>query len=248
MQKVAFISDIHSNLEAITAVMADIDALGITRIVCLGDIIGYGPDPVETLRLCKRCEWVIVGNHELALTEGGEKFKDYAKRAIQWTVQELRGTPEGDAYLRNIRTLPLRMTEWGHLFVHGAPTDPVNRYLLPKLSDRPEILAAEFAAFEHYCFVGHTHLPGVFEPGMPFSPAAELFMNIYVLDPKGKAIINVGSVGQPRDRDVRACYVVFDGDSVVYRRVPYDVEKTAAKIRKIPMLDDFLADRLLQGR
>lgn len=248
MEKIAFISDLHSNLEALEAVMADIDALGITRIVCLGDIIGYGPDPIPVLRLAKKCEWVILGNHEQALIEGGTRFKAYAKLAIEWTLSELRGTAEGDAYLASIPTQPTSMKEWGHLFVHGAPTDPVNMYLLPKISLKPTLLQAQFDAIEHYCFVGHTHLPGVFEPGEPFAPASELLMNIFMLNTAGKAIINVGSVGQPRDRDPRACYVTFDGDSVVYRRVKYDVEKTAAKIRKIAMLDDFLADRLLDGR
>ena len=241
----ALISDIHANLEALEAVLADIESQSADRIVCLGDIVGYGPDPVACMETIDRYAFILCGNHELALFQGAERFNERARKAIEWTdsvLQERR-----DLYQEAI-SLPAFKKEDGILYVHGSPCDPTNEYLLPKLGRRPLLLEPQFARLERYAFCGHTHLPGVFEPGEAFQPTAEMFQGLYLLDDEGKGIINVGSVGQPRDHDPRACYCIFDGDSVRYRRVEYDVEATVAKIHANPALDNFLGDRLLEGK
>ncbi|MHC4870763.1 MAG: metallophosphoesterase family protein [Planctomycetota bacterium] len=248
MSKVAIISDIHANIEALTAVLADIESAGVDRIVCLGDVVGYGPNPIECLRTIEKYDITLMGNHEYALMEGGTKFNARAKQAISWTNEVLNRTEEGCEFFEKACDLPRKKEENGCLFVHGSPCDPTNEYLLPKYSLRPKLLEPHFAKVERYCFVGHTHLPGVFEPEQKFVRPDDMLMNIFMLDENSKAIVNVGSVGQPRDKDPRSCYVIFDGDSVVYRRVEYDAEKTAEKIMKIPQLDDFLGKRLLEGK
>ncbi|MFW5857875.1 MAG: metallophosphoesterase family protein [Planctomycetota bacterium] len=248
MSKHAIISDIHGNLEALQAVLADIDSVDIRRIVCLGDLVGYGPNPVECLQTLERYRVTILGNHELALTEGGQRFNARARRAIEWTAKELQSTEEGKDLFAQASAFPRSHQQDGILYVHGSPCDPTNEYLLPKKASQPDLLLPQFEKFDRYCFVGHTHLPGVFEPGRRFEKPEEMLMNIFMLDADSKAIVNVGSVGQPRDRNPDACYVLFDGDSVVFRRVAYDVKKTAKKIKANPMLDDWLGDRLLEGR
>lgn len=248
MSKVAIISDIHANIEALTAVLADIETANAQSIVCLGDVIGYGPDPIACLRTIKDYDVTLMGNHEYALLEGGTKFNARAKQAISWTSDILNRTEEGREFFEQAVDLPRKKEQEGCLFVHGSPCDPTNEYLLPKYSLRPKLLVPHFEKFERYCFVGHTHLPGVFEPGQKFVKPDDMLMNIFMLDEDSKAIVNVGSVGQPRDKDPRSCYVIFDGDSVVYRRVEYDVKKTAEKIMKNPQLDDFLGKRLLEGK
>lgn len=249
MSKWAIISDIHANIEALEAVLADIESVdGVDRIVCLGDIVGYGPNPIECLKTMGKYDVILMGNHEFALMEGGEKFNARAKQAIAWTTEVLMATDEGRDFMATLSSLPRFKKEPGCLFVHGSPCDPTNEYLLPKFSLRPQLLEPHFQKIERYCFVGHTHLPGVFEPGQRFVRPDEMLMNIFMLDENSKAIVNVGSVGQPRDKDPRSCYVIFDGDSVVYRRVEYDAEKTVQKIFKNSMLDDFLGKRILEGK
>jgi predicted phosphodiesterase len=248
MAKQAIISDIHGNLEALTAVLEDIEGLGIREIICLGDLVGYGPDPVACLETVERYDATLLGNHELALSEGGQRFNARARRAIEWTGEELQRTERGQALFRQAAELPRTHSQDGVMYVHGSPQDPTNEYLLPKKAAQPGLLDPQFRLFERYCFVGHTHLPGVIEPGRRFERPADMLMNIFMLDEDSQAIVNTGSVGQPRDRDPRACYVTFDGDSVVYRRVEYDVEKTVKKIHANPVLDDWLGDRLREGK
>lgn len=248
MSKCAIISDIHANLEALTAVLEDIDAVDIRKVICLGDLVGYGPNPVECLETLERYRITLLGNHELALTEGGKRFNARARRAIEWTVKELKQTPEGKALFKQACALPPSVSRDGILYVHGSPLDPTNEYLLPKKSVQPAALEPQFETFARYCFVGHTHLPGVIERGCRFERPENMTMNIFMLMEGSKAIVNVGSVGQPRDKDPRSCYVIFNGDNVVYRRVAYDVDTTIKKIHANPMLDDWLGDRLREGR
>lgn len=248
MGRHAIISDIHANLEALTAVLEDIADNGVTQIICLGDIVGYGPNPLECLQALKNCAITILGNHELGLTEGGTRFNARARKAIEWTAEELRQTPEGEAFFNRACHFPTTYSIDGLLYVHGSPCDTTNEYLLPKLSKTPDVLERQFSKFNRYCFCGHTHLPGVMEPNRPFESPEDMLMNIFMLGNDSKAIVNVGSVGQPRDRNPNSCYVLFDGDSVIFRRVPYDTAKTAAKIRAIDMLDNTLADRLIEGK
>lgn len=251
MAKYAIISDIHGNFAALKAVMADIDAIGgIQEIWCLGDIVGYGPQPLECYQLAMdRCSIVIKGNHEKALEPGGaERFNDRARKAIEWTKEVIAASPGGDQILTAISNLPKSFTREGMLFVHGSPNDPTNEYLMPKDSLRADKMNKQFSLFETYCFVGHTHFPGVIEENEPFVKPEDMMMGIYLLDNICKAIINVGSVGQPRDHNPKACYMIFHGDSVSYRRVAYDIDATRKLIYQIPALDPVLGDRLVGGR
>ncbi len=248
MTKLAIISDIHANIESLTAVLEDIENVGADNIICLGDVVGYGPNPIECLQTIEKYDVTLMGNHEYALIEGGSRFNARAKNAIMWTQKFLQSSEEGRKLFDIATSLPEKKEEEGCLFVHGSPCDPTNEYILPKHSLRPQLLEPQFEKFERYCFVGHTHLPGVFELGQKFMRPEEMLMNIFMLDENSKAIVNVGSVGQPRDKNPLSCYVVFDGDSVVYRRVKYDAEKTAAKIYENPALDDFLGKRIIAGK
>jgi diadenosine tetraphosphatase ApaH/serine/threonine PP2A family protein phosphatase len=247
----AIISDIHSNAEALRAVLGDIRKRQITEIVCLGDVIGYGPDPRECIELVRDCDTIILGNHEEAvLTGDSAAFNSRARRAVDWTREELMGekVPEEDAkglreFLEGFR---IDADIEGIRYIHGSPRNPTREYINPRDIRNRKKMEAIFAAVESVCFVGHTHLPGVFtEEG--FSSPQEL-LGPYMLDGNEKAIINVGSVGQPRDGDLRACYATFEVDTVVFRRVEYDPAPVVARIRAVPELDNSLGERLLGGR
>lgn len=254
----AFISDIHSNLEALTAVLADIDARGIQRVICLGDVIGYGPNPRECLDLIQqRCSDVILGNHDYATLYEPTRFNYGAEEAVFWTRAVLEADPDPAAVARRwefIGSLDIRRvlddTAFnGHrvLTVHGSPRRPVNEYLFPDdVFNTPVKITTAFERFHGVCFVGHTHLPGVFT-GEPEFISPEDTDGVFRLTDE-KVLINVGSVGQPRDRDPRACYVILEEGLIRFLRVEYDVQATMEKIRAIPELDDYLAVRLEDGR
>jgi predicted phosphodiesterase len=248
--KRAIISDVHGNLEALEAVLADIASQGIDEIDCLGDIVGYGPNPRECVDRVMRCRVTILGNHDSGALFDPEGFSSGAERAIFWTRGQLENAPEDDpqriARWNFLADLPRMHREPGRLMVHGSPRNPLTEYVFPEdVYDRKK-LERLFSLVEQTCFQGHTHVPGVFTEDGRFLSPADLGGG-YRLGGQ-KAMINVGSVGQPRDNDPRACYVVLAEETVEYRRVPYPVEATAAKIYAIPELDDFLGDRLKLGR
>ncbi|NLX15011.1 MAG: metallophosphoesterase family protein [Phycisphaerales bacterium] len=251
----AIISDIHSNIEALTAVLNDIDARGVEHIVCLGDVVGYGANPRECVDLLiERCEMVICGNHDQAVFYEPYNFNLGAERACYWTRQMLEDEP--NKVLRDRRwdflgKLPARAVYEGMLFVHGSPRRPVNEYLFADdVYTNPNKLMANFERFsEVACFVGHTHVPGVFVDDPYFEAPDELAEpGLYEIAEDDKVVINVGSVGQPRDRDPRAAYGIVDEGRVEFIRVEYDIEQTVRKILDTPELDDFLGHRLLEGR
>ena len=132
------------------------------------------------------------------------------------------------------------------MFVHGSPRKPLREYVFPKDVHDTKKITDIFGRINSMCFVGHTHVPGIFTEDMKYSHPSDVY-NIYMLDSR-KALFNVGSVGQPRDGNPDACYATFDGDSVVFRREAYDVEKTIEKIYSTPALADSLGDRLREGR
>ena len=132
------------------------------------------------------------------------------------------------------------------MFVHGSPRNPLNEYIFPEDIYNQRKMERLFALVDKYCFVGHTHVPGIFTEHLSFLEPEEVNYQ-YTLGEE-KVIVNVGSVGQPRDGDPRACYVVLNGNKLIYRRVAYDFEPTIRKIYEIPELDNFLGDRLREGR
>jgi predicted phosphodiesterase len=247
----AIISDIHSNLEALLAVLDDIKKRGIQEIICLGDIIGYGPNPKECIDLARQFKLTILGNHDEAAlwSEQTEYFNPLARDAVEWTRTVLEDPK--DSFHNNRRwsflgELQRTYSENSCLYVHGSPRRPVREYIFPEDIANSAKMSDIFARVEHVCFIGHTHMPGIFSDDMTFRPPQEVF-NSYSIN-SGKAVINVGSVGQPRDGDSRACYIVLDGSRVEWIRVPYDIDATISKIYGIPDLDNFLADRLAEGR
>ncbi|MFO8008948.1 MAG: metallophosphoesterase family protein [Candidatus Brocadiia bacterium] len=252
----AVISDVHANLDALVAVLAEIDRLGAERIICLGDIVGYGPDPVECVDLVReRCEVVLCGNHDFALIYGAQDFNPIARHSLEYHRELLMPRPDkedGDREERwqFLKDLPYRYVEGERLFVHGSPRNPVVEYLrkIDVLLGLKDKIGENFAEVEWLCFVGHTHRGGVITPGMKFYEPEELD-GVFTAELQQKAIINVGSVGQPRDRNCRASFVTVHGEGEVrWHRVKYDVESVAHKIDAIPAMDHSLAERLLKGR
>ena len=275
----AILSDIHGNLEALTAVMGEIDRRGIQHIVCLGDVIGYGPNPMECLDLVsQRCKVTLMGNHDFAVFYEPFNFNSGAEQACFWTRQQFED--DADAGRRGRRwkflgNLPVRFKNSLMLGVHASPRRPINEYIFPDdIYTNPGKFVSIFERFEKLCFVGHTHVPGVFLEGPDFYSPDELDGKFELTDEK--AIINVGSVGQPRDRDPRSSFVIIHGNGgiefgnngggggsggassagpgpaggghVEFVRVPYDVETTVKKVEAIDDLDDFLGTRLRDGR
>jgi diadenosine tetraphosphatase ApaH/serine/threonine PP2A family protein phosphatase len=253
----AIISDVHSNIEALGVVLDDIEKMGVKRILCMGDVVGYGPNPLEcTDMIMNACEVTLKGNHDEALIHGAYAFNLRAQKAIEWTRDQLKpGFFSGSAVRRRwefLTNLPLRHEEGDDLLIHGSPRDPTNEYILStEIGFGPtEKFEEIFAGFNRMLFVGHTHMPCVITDRYETKTSTEL-ENKYVFPDMAdkKVIVNVGSVGQPRDRDNRACYVIVDGDppTITWRRLEYDFEKTAGKIDAIAQLDPALAARLKEG-
>ncbi|MBI5646387.1 MAG: metallophosphoesterase family protein [Ignavibacteriae bacterium] len=232
--RLAIISDIHSNLEALSAVLEDIDRHSADRIICLGDVVGYGADPSACMALLRgRGVDIIMGNHDEAAfsPEKRRYFSENAAFAIRWTAKQL-----GERELDELRSLPYRISFDGMLFVHSTPRSPERwDYLFSGLEAR-----SQSAAFrERLCFVGHSHQPAIFS----LEPAVQEY------SATGRFIINPGSVGQPRDGDWRASYGLLDTVAATYdnHRVDYDVAVAARKIVAAG-LPRRLAERLLDGR
>lgn len=256
---IAIVSDIHANLEALSVVLAKCDELGVSEIRCLGDVIGYGPDPVAVTDLAmERFSVSLMGNHEEALVTGKHRFNPYAAQAIDWTRAQLSGGGNKITKMFNKGVRPSRMAWYeerkpfelidNHLLVHGSIYDPVHDYV-----DEPEnpveaeqmieTLERDFAGFD-ICFAGHNHTPFMAtRVGTLFPHDAH---NSFRIPPGHKAYVCVGSVGQPRDNDIRASFATIDGDRLTFHRLSYDVPTTQSKIINAG-LHEFLAERLGEG-
>jgi len=256
----AIISDIHSNIEALTAVFADIEKRGIKKVYCLGDIVGYGPDPKACLDLViAKTQACVMGNHDYAILYEPANFNLGAERASFWTRNQLENDDSAEGRHNRWNYLGSQQMRWtlsaqlGDVkatldFVHASPRRPINEYLFPDdVYTTPAKITAQFDRVKHICFIGHTHLPGVFLDDPDFYAPDELDY-IYPIVPEERAIINVGSVGQPRDKDNRAAYVYVEENEVHFVRLEYDYQSTQKKIYDIPELDNFEADRLGEGR
>ena len=269
----ALISDIHGNLEALEVVLDDIQAQGISEIYCLGDIIGYGPNPRECIdRVMETCKMTLLGNHDQGAMFDPDGFNIGAERAIFWTRSQLENSQDRSNNERRwefLGELPRSHRMGPFLFVHGSPRNPLSEYIFPEDIYNHRKMERLFQLVERYCFQGHTHVPGIFTENFQFF-APEEIDNEYTLG-EGKVMVNVGSVGQPRDGDNRACYVILDdgmspetevqagaetqaeakpstSPRITFRRLAYDFEKTIQKIYAIADLEPFLGDRLRQGR
>jgi len=241
----AILSDIHSNLAAFQSVLQDIDQRGgAERIWCLGDIVGYGPDPAECIGLLRRYDHVCVpGNHDWGALEkiDLQEFNSEAAAACRWTGQQL-GPDEVD-YLNG---LDLTRVERDFTLAHGSPRDPIWEYLLST-----EIALLNFSYFDSpFCLVGHSHVPVAFElsPDGTTCLMRELVPDRPLFIEGDRLIINPGSVGQPRDGDPRASYAIYDNDqgAVLHYRVPYDIGATQERMAAFD-LPQRLIDRLAHG-
>ena len=237
----AVLSDIHGNLEALRAVLADA-AHHADDVLCLGDVVGYGADPAPCVDLIGTlARRVVAGNHEHAVIGRMDLawFNPYARAAAEWTRERLDG--DATAYLG---ALALSATVEDATLVHASPRQPQEWDYLVTEEDG----VAAFSAFDtRVCFVGHSHVPAMWSFGSSGPDYARGHVDIS-LDAGRRYIVNVGSVGQPRDRDVRAAYAVWDVEArrITVRRVAYDVHTARAKIEDAG-LPRFLADRLAAG-
>ncbi len=238
-------------MEALRAVLDDIRSQGVSEIYCLGDIIGYGPNPCECLdEVMKRCRVCVLGNHDQAALFDPDGFNPVALRAVYWTREQLDSGPGGASRVHArwdfLGELPRQHVEQDMLFVHGSPREPTNEYIFPEDIYNRRKMETLLGLISRYCFQGHTHIPGVFTSNLEFITPDECG-NEYVLT-GDKAMVNVGSVGQPRDSDPRACYVILDGNRVIFRRLEYPINVVADKIYAVENLDNMLGDRLFVGR
>lgn len=228
--KAAIISDIHSNLEAFEAVLSEIELQDVEATYCLGDMIGYGPNPNECIELAREHEiQSILGNHEWAvINDDVSRFTPYAQRAILWTKNEL--SKKNIDYLAGLaETRTEKMSNKNVLMAHGSPRNPIWEYVRPDWPAHELDNLISPSGADHI-FLGHTHKP-------------------HVYNSKDGSIINPGSVGQPRDHDRRASFAVFDSEkgTAKINKVEYDIDKTAEKIKKSG-LPGILAARLFEGR
>lgn len=239
--RIAIFGDIHSNLEALQSVLADAQIQGCTHHICLGDLVGYSADPVaciETVRALN-CP-VIKGNHDEQAAMSGHlsTFTDLAADAMKWTRKQLSDTDK--EWLRSLR---LHRVIRDFTVVHSTLDTPHKwGYIVT-----PGDAAASFT-YQHtpVCFFGHTHEPFVFSTGIVVKKKN---YDKFVLVPGTKYMINAGSVGQPRDGDWRAAYVIYEPEKqeVELRRIPYDIETTRQKILAAGLPNE-LAERLALGK
>lgn len=246
-KRFAVISDLHSNIEATEAVLEDIKREGIEEIFCLGDVVGYGPNPNEVINLSEKFIFTIMGNHDEAVLTGKglEDFNPLATEAALWTRGEIfypavsqELSDRNNQYLQDMKRI---VKKEPFLFVHGSALSNME-YI-----DNYDATQATFRYMAKngikICFIGHTHRPGIFVEGS-FNVIPYDTSDTHAIEENKKMIVNVGSVGQPRNHNHNACYVIVDDKLFYYRRVEYDVEKTIKKIYEIKQLDNYLGNRL----
>ncbi len=240
--RIAVISDIHSNLEAFEAVIGDIDSAGVDDIISLGDNIGYGADPEKVINIIqKRQIKSVLGNHELALIDKNylRGFNPKAKEALTKNRAML-----SKHSINFIKKFDVYCLCCGGRFVHGLPPDSMTEYL--KLTPLGKLKTIMDSISERICFVGHTHLLEIIRLKKSKITRFKITKKSISLDKESRYIINAGSVGQPRDKDLRAKYLIWDLDSyaIEARYISYDKRLAAAKIRKAG-INNIYAIRLL---
>lgn len=237
----AVISDVHSNLEALSRTLEEIQKRKVDQIICLGDVVGYGANPSECLKLVlEACDEIVMGNHDQAVEdlELRDYFNDWSREAIEWTAGRL--SPKEKEQIRKFSPIVIdqkRNVTWAHGSVH----EPGEFHYLFRESDaKPSFKILE----TDFCFFGHTHIPSLFTKKT--EEVRYLTAGSYQLAKGERYLINPGSVGQPRDRNPQLGFAFFDSDqlSLEIVRLDYDNKRAADKIRKAG-LPTYLADRLL---
>lgn len=237
--KIVVISDIHGNLEALNRVLEYINKLECEkRVVCLGDIVGYGPNPAECFEIVESLtDKICLGNHEDAVLDTNYNYQmtKYALEAIRWTRGIL-----GKEIREAISRLPVQIEEDNVLYVHASPDNPMQwKYITNARNAYSSLIEMKHSL----CFVGHSHIPGIYAYNELQGDS-----NKATLSKDDKTIVNVGSVGQPRDGSPMLSFAVFDDDNwdVEIVRLKYNYHKTMAEINKanLPLV---LAERLARG-
>lgn len=238
--RIALFGDIHANLEALEAVLADAQEQGCTDYICMGDVVGYNADPVACLEKIQTAGWPVVkGNHDDVASNDDtlENMNPVASAALQWTRDKLND--DHKEWLRNLRMV--RQIE-DFTVVHATLDQPQAWNYVTNKFDAMSNFSYQFT---NLCFHGHTHVPRIYvrESRVTEVPAEQI-----TLEAGKKYFVNTGSVGQPRDGDWRACYVIYDlpTGNIIFRRVEYDLEKTQKKIIDAG-LPKMLAERLASG-
>ena len=235
------LSDVHSNLEALEEVLQTLEKDGVDQILCAGDLIGYGADPVQCLkRLRESCTQVVCGNHDWAAAGKMplDWFNDLARAAVEWTQAQLSESDR--SYLKS---LPLVWQDANVTLVHASLHEPDQ---FPYIFDLTQAALSLKLQKTSIAFIGHTHVPAVY---LQKGDRAQLLPAAHAKVVAGeKLLVNVGSVGQPRDGDPRACFCLYDTDrsSFEIRRVRYPVDQVQKKMRKAG-LPEFLAERIAIG-
>jgi predicted phosphodiesterase len=242
MRRYAVISDVHANISALNQVLQDIDRNKIEDILFLGDAVGYGPDPNECIDLLtERCKVLLAGNHDwgaVGLTDS-TFFNEYARDALEWMKEVIT-----ERNKKILGLLPAReeLVEGDILLVHSTPKEPEAWHYLLTLWDAD----INFHYFDNkFCVLGHSHQPFIIEK----VPSGELVSHegSAKIRDGSRYIINAGSVGQPRDGDPRACYVIISEENIGIVRVPYDIATTQNRMKQ-EQLPEMLLERLSIGR
>ena len=242
------ISDIHGNYQALQSVLEYLKQENIDRIINCGDIIGYGPQPNECVEAVRNCSnmYSVIGNHDWAVAglEDTSKFTEYAEDSVKWTARET-----SNDNINYLASLDYKKGGKDFMFVHGSPRDPLDEYIL-----NVSIASENFKKMvKPICFVGHTHSPCCFRRNNYGEVESIMFFpeKPIVIEDNFRYIINVGSVGQPRDGNPHSSVCIYDtpveaGATVTIARIEYDIEETQKRI-KSSGLPNFLATRLIKG-
>ena len=240
--RTAILTDIHANIEALTACLADAQSQSIDRYVCLGDTVGYGADPNACCDLVRAtCEFAVLGNHDAAVA-GRMDYSYYyaaARDVLDWTARRL--SPENMEWLKG---LPYQQDEGAVLYGHASPRDPAAFEYVFAL-EQAEDLVLHATRLAHLTFIGHSHLQRAFLLG---ETVADIWQERVQIEDAKTYLCSIGSCGQPRDYDPRSCYGIWDDEAkaVEFLRVPYEAEKTSKKILAAGLSPHF-ARRLLHG-
>jgi diadenosine tetraphosphatase ApaH/serine/threonine PP2A family protein phosphatase len=240
--RTAILTDIHANLEALTACIEAAERQKVDRFICLGDTVGYGADPNAACDLVRaRCDFAVLGNHDAAVA-GRMDYSYYyaaAREVLDWTALHL--TPENMQWLRG---LPYQRAEGDVTYGHASPREPEAFEYIFAL-EQAEDLLSRTEKLAQLTFIGHSHLQRAFQLG---NPVKDVWAERVRVDGARHYLISIGSCGQPRDYDPRACYGIWDDQArtVEFHRVQYNAEKTARKILEAGLSPHF-ARRLLHG-
>lgn len=238
------LSDIHSNLEALDAVLEFAQKLEPYHLICLGDVVGYGADPSACLnRMTSSANLILAGNHDLAVS-GVVPYDDFnpiAQEAVSWTKRVLT-REELDVLVG----LPLEYIDGDYCFAHASPLEPMQFNYVRTLDEVAEIFSS---IGQRICFVGHTHLPTVVRMDSKTGKLSVIHDRVINVADGSRFFVNIGSVGQPRDNNPDACAVILDEDSgtLEFLRVPYDIPTSQSKIIS-QGLPSYLAERLMLAR